>query len=138
MPDKKYCIFCEIVKGNIPCYKVYEDGDFLAFLDTRPLNPGHTLVIPKKHYKWVWDVPNIDKYFKVSQKIANAIRTNIGTEKIVSIIFGETVQHAHVWLLPKIEGDGHPFGWLDIKNVKKISDTEMKNIAERIRNEIKK
>ncbi len=132
MPEKKYCIFCKIVEGKLPYHKVYEDRDFLAFLDNRPLNPGHTLVIPKKHYKWVWDVPNIDKYFKAVQKIANGIKKAMGTEKVVSIIFGETVQHAHVWLLPKLPDDGHPFGWLDIKNVKNISDAEMDEIARKI------
>jgi len=137
MPEKKYCIFCKLVEGKIPCYKVYEDKDFLAFLDIRPLNPGHTLVIPKKHYKWVWDVPNIDKYFKVTQKIANAIKETMKTELIVSIIFGEAVQHAHVWLVPKFKGDGHPFGWLDMKNVKDISKKEMKEIAEKISKELK-
>jgi histidine triad (HIT) family protein len=138
MPDKDYCIFCEIVKGKLPCYKIYEDPHFLAFLDTRPLNPGHTLVIPKQHIKWVWDVPDIDKYFKVSQKVANAIRNVEGTEKIVSIIFGETIQHAHISLLPKIEGDKHPFGWIDIKNVKKMTDKEMETISIQIREEVKK
>lgn len=52
------CIFCEIVKGEIPAYKVYEDGNFLAFLDINPQSPGHTQVITKKHYRWVWDVPS--------------------------------------------------------------------------------
>ena len=137
MADKKYCIFCKIVEGKLPCFKIYEDSDFLAFLDNRPLNPGHTLVIPKKHYKWVLDVPNIDKYFKVVQKIADAIRKTMKTEKVVSIIFGETIQHAHIWLVPKLSNDGHPFGWLDIKNVKNFSDEEMKEIAEKISNSIK-
>jgi len=136
MADKKYCIFCKIVEGEIHAHKVYEDKDFLAFLDNRPLNPGHTLVIPKKHYKWVWDVPNIGKYFEVVQKIAEAIKKTSGTEKVVSIIFGETIQHAHVWLVPKLDNDGHPFGWLDIKNVKNISDKEMEDIAKKISNAI--
>ena len=55
------CIFCKIVAGEIPCRKVYEDDNFLAFFDVRPLNLGHTLVIPKKHCRWVWDVDNIDE-----------------------------------------------------------------------------
>ena len=59
------CIFCKIVSGEIPSYKVYEDNEFMAFLDVRPLNLGHTLVIPKKHYRWVWDVPNIGEYYEV-------------------------------------------------------------------------
>ena len=52
------CVFCRIVRGELPCYKVYEDNDFLSFLDIRPLSRGNCLVIPKKHVKWVYDVEN--------------------------------------------------------------------------------
>ncbi|MEM4703173.1 MAG: HIT domain-containing protein [Candidatus Pacearchaeota archaeon] len=130
------CVFCNIVKGKIPCYKLYEDSKFLAFLDIRPLNPGHTLIIPKKHYRWVWDVPNIDEYFKVVKKIANAIRKAIKTEWVISLVIGEAVPHAHVWLVPRFKGDGHLEGWLDINNVKKIPEKEMKKIAEKIKRTI--
>lgn len=51
------CPFCKIVGGEIPSAKVYEDDEHLAFLDIRPQSPGHTLIIPKKHQRWVWDVP---------------------------------------------------------------------------------
>ncbi|MEI7463544.1 MAG: HIT domain-containing protein, partial [Candidatus Taylorbacteria bacterium] len=59
------CIFCKIINKEIPANIIYEDADFLAFLDIRPLSPGHMLVIPKKHYRWVWDVPNVGEYFEV-------------------------------------------------------------------------
>ena len=61
-------IFTKIVNGEIPCYKVAEDENFLAFLSIDPLSPGHTLVIPKKHYRWVWDVPNAGDFFEVAKK----------------------------------------------------------------------
>ena len=51
------CIFCKIVRGEIPSQKVYEDSDFLAFLDIHPKGTGHTLLIPKQHYPWFTDVP---------------------------------------------------------------------------------
>src|SRR4051812_29351975 len=70
--DMHDCIFCKIVRGEIPSTKVYEDEDFLAFMDKNPRSPGHVQVIPKKHYRWVWDVPHIGKYFEVAQKIARA------------------------------------------------------------------
>lgn len=54
------CIFCRIVKGDAPAYKVYEDEDTLAFLDIAPLTPGHTLIIPKKHYHYLHDMPPED------------------------------------------------------------------------------
>ncbi|MCS7134248.1 MAG: HIT family protein [Candidatus Pacearchaeota archaeon] len=127
------CVFCKIAKKEFPCYKVYEDKNFLAFLDIRPLNKGHTLVIPKKHYRWIWDVEEIALYFKVVKKVANAIRKAFKTEWVVSLIIGEAVPHAHVWLVPRFENDGHPKGWLDINNVKKISEKEMREIADNIK-----
>lgn len=129
------CIFCKIVKGEIPCYKVYEDEDFFAFLDIAPRNPGHCLVIPKKHYRWVWDVPNINEYYIVVRKIVNAIKKSMKTKRVVSIVWGDEVPHAHVWLIPRFENDkiGFPFGK---ETLKKISQEEMKKIATKIKNSL--
>ena len=129
------CIFCKIVKGEIPSYKVYEDENFLAFLDIRPLNPGHTLVIPKEHFRWVWDIENIGKYYKVVKKVANAIKKAHETDYVISLVFGEEVDHAHVWLIPRFENDGHGSA-VDLKNIKEIPEEEMRKIAERIRREL--
>lgn len=126
------CVFCKIIEKEIPSYKVYEDESFLAFLDIRPLNLGHTLVIPKEHYRWVWDVPNIDEYFKVVGKIANALRKTLNTERVVSLVIGEEVPHAHVWIVPRFPGDGHG-GSIDLKNIKEISKEEMEKVAKKIR-----
>jgi len=106
------CIFCKIVKGEVPSHKVYEDANFLAFLDIRPQSPGHTLVIPKEHYRWVWDVPNAGEYFEVTKKIALAQKKAFSVEQIVSKIVGEEVSHAHIWLIPDInstKGDKNDF-----------------------------
>ncbi len=94
------CIFCKIVAGEIPAHKVYEDPDFLAFLDIRPLSPGHTLVIPKVHHRWVWDVAETGRYFEVAKKIALAQRKAFATEMILSKVYGEEVPHAHIWVYP--------------------------------------
>ena len=126
------CIFCKIILGSLPSYTIYEDSLFLAFLDIRPLNPGHVLVIPKKHYCWVWDVPNIGEYYELVNKIANVLRKVMKTEQIVSLVLGEEVHHAHVWLVPRFDQDGHG-GGIDLKNIKSISDEEMHNIQEKIR-----
>ncbi len=80
------CIFCKIVNGEIPSNKVYEDEKFLAFLDINPLSPGHTQVIPKEHYRWVWDVPNIGEYFEVVKKIAKAQKKAFNVERVRSQI----------------------------------------------------
>ncbi len=105
------CIFCKIVSKEIPANVVYEDADFLAFLDIRPQSPGHALVIPKKHYRWVWDVPNAGAYFEVVKKIALAQKKAFKTDFVLSKIIGEEVPHAHIWVFPDsgVEGDKSDF-----------------------------
>lgn len=104
----KDCIFCKIIRREIPGYIVYEDNDFLAFLDINPRSPGHTQIIPKEHHRWVWDVPNIAKYFEVVTKIALAQRKAFNTEWILSKIAGEDVEHAHIWVYPNRNVLGDP------------------------------
>lgn len=99
------CIFCKIVKGEIPSTKIYEDENFLAFLDIRPLGPGHIQVIPKKHYKYVWDVPNAGEYFEVVKKIALAQKKAFNADFVRSQIYGQEVPHAHIWVWPESPGD---------------------------------
>ena len=94
------CIFCKIVSGDIPAYKVYEDEKYLAFLDIFPLSEGHTMVIPKEHARWVWDVENPGEYFEVISKIANHYREVFNEQPIVSLTIGEEVPHAHYHLIP--------------------------------------
>lgn len=94
------CIFCKIVAKEVPAEVVYEDTDFLAFLDIRPLSPGHTLVIPKQHHRWVWDVPNAGDYFEIAKKVALAQQKAFGVETVLSKTVGEEVPHAHIWVFP--------------------------------------
>lgn len=94
------CIFCKIVAKEIPAHIVYEDQDFLAFLDIRPISPGHTLIIPKDHYRWVWDVPKLGSYFEVAGRVARAQQKAFAQEMIQSKIIGEEVPHAHIWIYP--------------------------------------
>lgn len=94
------CIFCKIAKKETPSEIVYEDMDFLAFLDINPRAPGHVQVIPKKHYRWVWDVPNIGKYFEIVRKIAKAQQKAFSSELVRSQVFGDEIAHAHVWVWP--------------------------------------
>jgi len=95
------CIFCKIARGEIPCWKIYEDEKFLAFLDINPFVEGHTLVIPKKHYRWVWEVTELGEYFEVVRKIANHFQKVMTDEFVASLIWGLDVPHAHIHLLPK-------------------------------------
>ena len=100
------CIFCKIAKKEIPAHIVYEDENYLAFLDIHPQSPGHTQVIPKKHYRWVWGVPNAGEYFEVAKKIALAQKKAFGVEMIISRIVGDEVPHAHIWVFPSNEAEG--------------------------------
>src|SRR5574343_124974 len=100
------CIFCKIVKKEIPANIVYEDDNFLAFLDINPQSPGHTQVIPKKHYRWVWDTPNTSEYFEIAKKIAIAQKKAFNTDFILSKIMGDEVPHAHIWVFPNNKVDG--------------------------------
>jgi histidine triad (HIT) family protein len=125
------CIFCKIVKGEIPSYKIYEDKDFYAFLDIMPRNPGHTLVIPKQHYRWVWDVPNIGKYYEVVQKVARALKEEFKTDFVVSMVFGEEIPHAHVWVVPRFQNDGHG-GAINLMIVKQMPKEQMEEISKKL------
>jgi histidine triad (HIT) family protein len=101
------CIFCKIVAGELPSHTVYEDEAFIAILDIHPHTPGHMQVMPKQHYRWVWDVPNTGAYFEVATKIAKAQQKVFNTEWILSRIVGDEVPHAHIWVFPNdtVEGD---------------------------------
>ncbi|MBP9719569.1 MAG: HIT domain-containing protein, partial [Candidatus Levybacteria bacterium] len=108
------CIFCKIINKEIPAHIVYEDANFFAFLDINPIAVGHTLVIPKKHFRWVWDLPikseneaTIGQYFEIAQKIALAERKAFGVEQIISKVVGEEVHHAHIWLYPPADTTGN-------------------------------
>lgn len=97
----------------------------MAFLDIHPQSPGHAQVIPKKHFRWVWDLPadrqmspNIGAYFEVAQKIAKAQQRAFKTEWVLLKIIGDEVEHAHMWIFPNstIDGDKMDFAG----NAKKI------------------
>jgi histidine triad (HIT) family protein len=126
------CIFCKIVRKELPSYSVFEDENYIAFLDIRPMNPGHTLVVPKKHHRWVWDVPEAGRYFETATRIARALQKTMKTEWIAADVAGMGVAHAHLHLIPRFPEDGHG-EFVDGKNVKTIPVEEMKSIAESVR-----
>jgi histidine triad (HIT) family protein len=129
------CVFCKIVRKELPSYPVFEDTRYLAFLDIRPMNPGHTLVVPKAHHRWVWDSPEPGRYFETTTKIARGLQKTMKTDWIAADIAGMGVAHAHIHLVPRFPGDGHG-EFINAQNVKTISPDEMKTIAEKIRKEV--
>lgn len=102
------CLFCKIIKGEIPCVKVYEDNDVLGFLDISQTTLGHTLVIPKDHYDNFLYVPSdlLGKCFSAAQRIAQALVSGLGAKGVnilvnTNEIAGQTIMHFHIHVIPR-------------------------------------
>ncbi len=124
-------IFSKIVKGEIPCYKIAEDDNYLAFLDINPLAKGHTLVIPKKETDYIFDLDDdsLAGLHLFAKKIAQAIDKVMDCKRVGVAVLGLEVPHAHVHLIPIN-------GIYDIdfsKSKLKLSESEFMGIAEKIR-----
>ena len=129
------CIFCKIVAGEVPATKIYEDEFTLAFLDIVPVNPGHTLIIPKEHYENVFVAPEetLLHMMRTIKKIAHGIKDGLSVSDMNiamnnGIHSGQTVYHAHIHLMPRKEGDGYGL-W----HGKKYEDGEAAKIADKIK-----
>lgn len=131
------CIFCKIVKGGLPCYKTYEDKDFFGFLDIQPLNPGNSLLVTKKHYRWVYDVPNFGEYFEAAKKLGLASQKVVRSHSINFLTLGYEVPHSHIRIIPRFDNDGHIDG-IELSAIKKIPKEKMTDIAKRIFKETQK
>ena len=112
------CIFCKIVEGQIPCAKLMEDDHVISFLDINPINPGHALVVPKKHYPTLFEIPveELEACIRASQKIAKAVFTAVGASGLNLLqnnfrSAGQLVDHVHFHLIPRDEGDGFLTSW---------------------------
>lgn len=95
-------IFTRIINGEIPCYKVAEDDRFIAFLDVRPLKPGHTLVVPKKEVDYIFDLDEetLADMMVFARRVALAMKEVIDCRRIGVAVLGLEVPHAHVHLVP--------------------------------------
>jgi histidine triad (HIT) family protein len=95
-------IFTKIIKGEIPCRKVYEDDKTFAFLDIHPKTPGHTLVVPKKQVEFLWDLEDADyaAVMQTAKKVALRIREVLKPPYVGELVIGEEVPHAHVHIYP--------------------------------------
>lgn len=98
------CIFCKIIKGEIPAEKVWEDESYLAFLTIRPINPGHTLLIPKAHVSYLFDMEDqlLGGLFIAAKPLVRALMKafNPVTGKVGVMVAGLEVDHTHVHLIP--------------------------------------
>lgn len=127
------CIFCKIVKGEIPSYKVYEDEEFLGFLDISQITDGHTLLIPKEHVRWVWEIDNIGMFYEAAKKIARKMREVSGNEFVASMTLGIMVEHAHLHLLPKTEGNVQKVwdAWVKAREARELDAGKLKELAKK-------
>ena len=130
------CIFCKIIAGKIPAAKVYEDDTAISFLDILPANKGHCLVVPKKHYETLLDIPDeeLANLIKTVKKVTKALSLSIGNGSFNIImnngkIAGQLVNHAHIHIIPRFKGDRLRIKW----SHKKYINKEMQNVQEKIK-----
>ncbi len=96
-------VFGKIIRGEIPATRVYEDEQFLAFLDINPVTKGHTLLIPKEHYTWIHDAPDavVGDIFIKAKELIQAMRTGIPCDYVQVGVVGNEVPHFHIHLIPR-------------------------------------
>lgn len=128
------CIFCKIIEGEVPCSKIYEDDDVIAFLDVSPINKGHTLVVPKKHCENIFDIDGetLEKVVGAVKRVAEGVKKGVNADGVVvsqnnGKAAGQVVMHLHFHVIPRFKEDelkGWPRG--------RYKDGEMAQYAERI------
>lgn len=134
MTENVDCIFCKIVRNEIPSSKVFEDEKIIAFLDVSPVNKGHTLIVPKEHVETLLDIPEnmLKELMVVAKRVAKSMRKalkadgiNIGMNNFTAA--GQQVMHAHLHVIPRFENDG-----LQPWPSKKYEEGEMDQVKEKI------
>ena len=133
------CIFCKIVAGEIPCFKLFEDDKTLAFMDINPVHPGHALVIPKAHAENIHaiDPEDLAAVARTAKIVASAIERAVAPEGLTLLqangpAAGQSVGHLHVHLVPRQMGDGVPMTW----GLNPGDMDDIGRVAERIRGAI--
>lgn len=124
------CVFCGIVRGDQPSRTVWEDRDFIAILTLRPMNPGHTLVIPKVHTDSVFDLGDAlyARAFEVTKILAAPLQHATGAARIGIVVEGFSIPHVHIHLVPL-----HALGDIDPARITEPSDDELTAVADSIR-----
>lgn len=122
-------LFKRIIQGEIPCHKILENEEFLAFLDIKPITPGHTLVIPKEEIDYIFDLEDdsLSRLMIFSKKVAAMIKKKISCKKIGIMVAGLEVPHAHIHLVPI-----NAVSDLNFAKSKLASNEELKKTAEKI------
>lgn len=123
-------LFTKIINGEIPCHKILENERFLAFLDIRPINPGHALVIPKKEIDYIFDADDdlLAGILVFAKKAARMIEEAVECKRIGIMVAGLEVPHAHIHLIPI-----HAIRDLNFANAKDANQEDLAQLAEKIR-----
>lgn len=131
------CIFCKIIKGEIPCYKIYEDDLVMAFLDINPMTRGHTLIIPKEHKENIFELDNnlLGRIISVAKKIAEKMKIN-GAEGVnlyhaSGSSAEQTIFHFHLHVIPRNKGDSISFA--SAGTIKSATEDEFKDILNKLK-----
>ena len=140
MAHSEECIFCKIARKQIPAHVVYEDENFIAFLDINPANKGHVLVIPKSHTD---DFLKMDEglakeLFSVVQRVANGVRKALNSDAMNIVqnngtAAGQAIPHVHVHIIPRFENDGLALG---VFRQGKYEGNEVNSVRESIKSKI--
>ena len=127
------CIFCQIIKGVEPAHRIWESEDFLAFLTIRPCNPGHTLLIPKPHVDYVFDLEEAlySRIFQAAKQLSEPIKRATNAKRIGVAVEGFSVPHVHLHLVPL-------YGTAELDPHRHITQTQQQlaHMAETIRKQI--
>lgn len=135
----KECIFCKIIKKEIPVKTYYEDKHSIAFLDINPVNVGHTLVIPKKHFETINEMNKVelDKLSEAILKISKGIMNISDGMNIMqnnNKVAGQVVPHVHFHLIPRYKNDGYKFNW---KRGSKVTEKENEEFLNKMKSFLK-
>lgn len=130
------CLFCKIIKGEIPSIKVYENHNALAFMDIRPVNTGHVLIVSKKHFENIFDADDetLTDVAIASKKVACAVKKAVNADGINlhannGRSAGQVIFHLHWHIIPRFENDG-----LRLWPHKEMTEEKLKETAEKIKN----
>ena len=134
------CLFCKIAKNEIPSKKVYENSDTLAFLDINPANPGHTLVMPKKHAENIFDIDedSLKSTISVVKEMARAIKEKMNAVGINIVqnngkYAGQLVNHVHFHVIPRFENDNVIISYKRVQKTEKEFDDVAKKLLQKAR-----
>jgi histidine triad (HIT) family protein len=128
------CVFCKIIRNEIPSTKIWENDDFIAFMNIEPWQEGHILLIPKEHIDYLFDIPEPEYgyMFTIAKELAKKIKKALNCEKVGIAVEGIAVRHAHLHMIPinKIND-------IDPCNATKPSREQLEEVAKKIINEIR-